>query len=69
MIGHQERDQVSEESGFFGPALSPRRALRQPLERYRALDSCLSMIFSENRVTLFRIMLWSQDEQMTGRQR
>ena len=27
------------------------------LNRYRALASCLSMIFSENRYTLFRIML------------
>ncbi|MFW1442942.1 hypothetical protein ACEV7Z_23410, partial [Vibrio parahaemolyticus] len=27
------------------------------LNRHRALDSCLSMIFSENRYALFRIML------------
>jgi hypothetical protein len=27
------------------------------LNRHRALESCLSMIFSENRFTLFRIML------------
>jgi hypothetical protein len=27
------------------------------LNRHRALASCLSMIFSENRFTLFRIML------------
>ena len=28
------------------------------LNRHRALALCLSMIFSENRCTLFRIMLW-----------
>jgi hypothetical protein len=28
------------------------------LNRHRALASCLRMIFSENRFTLFRIMLW-----------
>src|SRR5205085_8488131 len=28
------------------------------LNRHRALAPCLSMIFSENRFTLFRIMLW-----------
>ncbi|WP_210380252.1 hypothetical protein, partial [Borreliella burgdorferi] len=27
------------------------------LNRHRALDSCLGMIFSENRFALFRIML------------
>ena len=29
------------------------------LHRYRALESCLSMIFSESRFTLFRIMLYA----------
>src|SRR5579863_3535983 len=29
------------------------------LNRHRALDLRLNMIFSENRYTLFRIMLWS----------
>jgi uncharacterized protein (DUF58 family) len=29
-------------------------------DRRRALALCLSMIFSENRYTLFRIMLWSE---------
>jgi hypothetical protein len=29
------------------------------LNRHRALAPCLSMIFSENRFTLFRIMLMS----------
>jgi hypothetical protein len=28
------------------------------LNRHPALASCLSMIFSENRCTLFGIMLW-----------
>jgi hypothetical protein len=28
------------------------------MNRHRALGSCLSMIFSENRVALFRIMLY-----------
>jgi hypothetical protein len=28
------------------------------MNRHRALGYCLSMIFSENRCTLFRIMLW-----------
>jgi hypothetical protein len=30
------------------------------LNRHRALAFCLSMIVSENRFTLFRIMLWKR---------
>jgi hypothetical protein len=43
MIGHEKGDQASRDE-FFGPALSPERALRQPL-------------------------IWSQDEQLTRKQR
>jgi hypothetical protein len=34
-----------------------RTEIASHLKRDRALASCLSMIFSENRYTLFRIML------------
>src|SRR5581483_3489784 len=40
------------------------------MNRRRALGCCLSMIFSENRSTLFRIMLWRaahNDRQDTAR--
>jgi hypothetical protein len=28
------------------------------MDRHRASDRCLNMIFAENRIALFRIMLW-----------
>jgi hypothetical protein len=39
------------------PPISPLKRDEIRLNRYRALALCLSMIFSENRYTLFRIML------------
>jgi hypothetical protein len=43
-----------------GKSAPPARQLERDgigLNHHRALASCLSMIFSENRYTLFRIML------------
>jgi hypothetical protein len=49
--------------GAVRPAGRWRRALERDgmrLNRHRALGSCLSMVFSENRFRLFRIMLFSR---------
>jgi pimeloyl-ACP methyl ester carboxylesterase len=36
------------------------------MNRHRALGLCLSMIFRENRCTLFRIMLWTRSRPVTS---
>jgi hypothetical protein len=50
---------LSREAAAFQAEMTPARLKRDEigLNRHRALALCLSMIFSENRFTLFRIML------------
>jgi hypothetical protein len=56
--GLDEANQL-EIAGEFFSAVIPGRLKRDEMRvnHHRALDYCLSMIFSENRFTLFRIML------------
>jgi hypothetical protein len=52
---------VAQFDGSARPQMQPRRlSLKRDeiwMNRHRALGCCLSMIFSENRCALFRIML------------
>jgi hypothetical protein len=62
-LSSERCDAIPKGGGLFGTAVhdvAPIIRLERDgirLNRHRALDSGLSMIFSENRFTLFRIML------------
>jgi hypothetical protein len=53
----READPVLGQRQQLSARRSPTKRDEIRLNHHRALDSCLSMIFSENRFTLFRIML------------
>src|SRR5712671_1594861 len=68
--GQQQQPYQSEKTAdHASPYIARARKRSQPLERddfssnrHPALSFCLSMIFSENRSPLFRIMLWQPPE-------
>src|SRR5271168_1971126 len=60
----EKQTPVQSLSGLFTDDYLKRDEIK--LNRHRALDSCLRMIFSENRFTLFRIMLQSRKLNQAG---